>query len=96
MRRPANRILAGLTEALAHAEGKPTPGLRVHVPKSVDVSAIRRKTGLSQEAFSARIGVSPATLRNWEQGRREPEGPARVLLALVSKNPAIVADLLGR
>lgn len=91
----ADRVLEGLAEALAHAEGKSAPGMRVHVPQQVNVAAIRKKTGLSQDIFSARIGVSAATLRNWEQGRRQPEGPARVLLALVAKRPEIVQEMLG-
>ncbi len=95
MKKLSERILEGLADALAHAEGKPVPGMRVHVPEQVNVAAIRKKTGLSQDVFSARIGVSAATLRNWEQGRRQPEGPARVLLALVSKRPEIVQEMLG-
>lgn len=90
----ADRILQGLQEALAHAQGETVPGLVVHVPAHVDVAAVRQRTGLSQTAFSRRIGVSPATLRNWEQGRRTPEGPARVLLALLDRNPRIVEETL--
>jgi putative transcriptional regulator len=70
--------------------------LKLHVPKDVDVQAIRRRTGLSQELFSKRIGVSTGTIRNWEQGRRVPEGPARVLLAMLARNPKIVEEMLGR
>jgi putative transcriptional regulator len=92
----ARRIVQGLREAAAHARGDKVPGLRVHVPDVVDVHAIRRKTGLSQQAFSSRIGVSTGTLRNWEQGRRTPEGPARVLLAMLARNPRIVEDTLAR
>jgi putative transcriptional regulator len=94
-KRPADRIVQGLREAAAHARGERVPGLKLHIPRSVDVSAVRRRTGLSQAAFSNRIGVSPGTLRNWEQGRRQPEGPARVLLALLDRNPRIVEDMLG-
>lgn len=90
----AERILQGLNEALAHARGEDVPGMALHVPTSVDVSAIRHRTGLSQAAFSRRIGVSPATLRNWEQGRRTPEGPARVLLAMLERNPRVVEETL--
>lgn len=95
MKRLSERVMDGLSEALEHARAEPTH-VRVHVPKNVNVVAIRRKTGLSQAMFSARIGVSTATLRNWEEGRRQPEGPARVLLALVAKRPEIVEDLLGK
>lgn len=94
MAKAAERIMQGLTEALAHARGEAVPGLALHIPASVDVSAIRRRTGLSQAAFSRRIGVSPATLRNWEQGRRTPEGPARVLLAMLDRNPRVVEETL--
>ncbi|HEX2555072.1 MAG TPA: helix-turn-helix domain-containing protein [Microvirga sp.] len=61
----------------------------------MDVGAIRKQVGLSQNAFAATIGVQVGTLRNWEQGRRQPEGPARVLLALLERNPRIVAEVLG-
>lgn len=89
-----DRITQGLREALDHAQGQDVPGLVVHVPAAVDVASVRRRTGLSQTAFSRRIGVSTATLRNWEQGRRSPEGPARVLLALLDRNPRIVEETL--
>jgi putative transcriptional regulator len=65
------------------------------VPDEIDVAAIRRKTGLSQPAFASRIGVPVATLRNWEQGHRSPQGPARVLLALLDRNPKIVEETLA-
>lgn len=94
MSRAAERILQGLREAAAHARGEKVPGLKLHVPRTVDVYAIRRRTGLSQAAFSRRIGVSPGTLRNWEQRRRTPDGPARVLLAMLARNPRIVEETL--
>jgi putative transcriptional regulator len=95
MSKASQRIVQGLREAAAHARGDKVPGVKLHVPREVDMSAIRRRTGLSQAAFSQRIGVSAATLRNWEQGRRTPEGPARVLLALLARNPRIVEDTLA-
>jgi putative transcriptional regulator len=91
----AKRVTQGLNEARDHAKGKPVKGLVAHVPKQFDVQAIRKKAGLSQAAFARAIGVSPATLRNWEQGRRKPDGPARVLLALVRKNHSIVTEILA-
>jgi putative transcriptional regulator len=89
------RIMEGLDEALAHAKGAETPGLIIHLPETVNVTAIRKKTGLSQTAFAGKIGVPVATLRNWEQRRRAPEGPARVLLALLDRDPKIVEKILG-
>lgn len=60
---------------------------------SVDVTAIRQRTGLSQSVFAASIGVPEGTLMNWEQCRRQPSGPAKVLLALLAKKPNLVAEL---
>lgn len=60
---------------------------------SVDVTAIRQRTGLSQSAFAASIGVPEGTLVNWEQGLRQPSGPANVLLALLAKKPNLVMEL---
>lgn len=64
------------------------------LPSVIDVQAIRIKTGLTQAAFASRIGVPVGTLRNWEQGHRSPMGPARVLLALLNRNPRIVEETL--
>jgi putative transcriptional regulator len=60
-----------------------------------DVRAIRKKLDKSQSEFALMIGVSVATLQNWEQGRRIPEGPARALLKIAAENPAAVAEALG-
>jgi len=57
-----------------------------------DVRAVREGYGLSQSKFAALMGISPATLRNWEQGRRKPEGSARVLLRVVARHPEAVLD----
>jgi putative transcriptional regulator len=89
-------LMQSLSQARRYAQGKPVRGTRMHVRKGIDVSAIRSRTGLSQEAFARRIGVSVGTLRNWEQGRREPDGPAKVLLALLERDPAIVERTLSK
>jgi putative transcriptional regulator len=54
----------------------------------------RRKCKMSQEDFAEAFGVSLATVRNWEQGRRQPEGPARVLLNVISREPKAVLRAL--
>ncbi|MEN3237928.1 helix-turn-helix domain-containing protein [Methylobacterium ajmalii] len=92
-----NDLTRSLEQAAAHARGETVPGLHVHVhvPREVDVAAIRKATDLSQDVFARRIGVAVGTLRNWEQGRRKPEGPARVLLALLERNPRLVEETLG-
>ncbi|HEY6221590.1 MAG TPA: helix-turn-helix domain-containing protein [Candidatus Eisenbacteria bacterium] len=56
---------------------------------------VRARYGLSQPKFAALMGISAATLRNWEQGRREPEGSARVLLRVVTHHPEAVLDVVA-
>lgn len=60
-----------------------------------DVKAIRERLKKSQVEFALMIGVSPATLQNWEQGRRTPDGPARALLKVAAAHPGIVARALA-
>ena len=91
------RIIASLKEAIAWAEGKDVPArvTSVGVPE-VDVRAVRKRLRLSQAEFAAKFGFQPATLRNWEQGRTRPDGPARVLLAVIARHPDAVEDALRR
>lgn len=88
-------LMQSLDEARRWARGEDVPGLRVHFPPDADVRAIRARTGLTQSAFARQIGVPVATLRNWEQGRRCPVGPARVLLALLARDPDVVSRTLA-
>ena len=67
---------------------------RVTTFKPADVKAVRKKLRASQSDFALMIGVSVATLRNWEQGRRVPDGPALALLRVASKEPLAVAKAL--
>ena len=60
-----------------------------------DVRAIRKRLGKSQTEFALMIGVSVATLRNWEQGRRRPEGPARALLKVAAEAPEALERALS-
>ena len=62
--------------------------------RPADVQAVREKLGASQAQFSLMIGVSVATLRNWEQGRRTPQGPAQALLRVAARNPKAVMEAL--
>lgn len=91
------RILASLREAVDWAEGKDVPVCitTVEVP-TIDVRAARKRLGLTQAAFAAKFGFQPATLRNWEQGRTRPDGPARVLLAVIDRHPEAVEDALRK
>ena len=67
---------------------------RKTVLNPIDVKELRERIGLTQEEFSRLIGVSIKTLQNWEQGRREPEGPAKALLRVVEKEPQAVRSAL--
>jgi DNA-binding transcriptional regulator YiaG len=60
-----------------------------------DIAALRRFTGLSQQAFALALGISVHTLRNWEQGRRMPEGPALALLRIAARHPRVLRENLA-
>ena len=78
--------------AILRGEMKPS---RVFEFSDPDVRAIREQYGLTQDKFASLIGISVKTLRNWEQGRRKPEGAARVLLQVAAKHPEAVLDVVG-
>ncbi len=90
-------IIQGLKEAIAWTRGENDNArvTLVHVPE-VDVREVRTKMGLSQAQFATKFGFPPGTLRNWEQGRSRPDGPTRVLLAVIAKHPAAVQDVLRK
>jgi putative transcriptional regulator len=67
---------------------------RTFVIENPDPKAIRERLGLSQSRFASIIGVSVRTLQNWEQGRRQPEGPAKALLRVVDREPKAVLHAL--
>jgi putative transcriptional regulator len=91
------RIIRSLDQAIAWADGKDVPVrvTTVRVPV-VNVRSVRKKLGLKQWEFANKYGFHTATLRNWEQGRTRPDGPARVLLAVIAKHPEAVEDALRR
>lgn len=92
---PGQSIVAALNEAIAWSRGDPVAvrETTVQVPH-VDVQLLRKKLRLSQSEFAAKFGFAPASVRNWEQGRRHPEGPARVLLAVIARHPEVVEAVL--
>ena len=72
-------------------------GQRVHrvaVPDEVDVAAVREQLGLTQAEFAARFGFGLRAVQQWEQGKRRPEGPARVLIAMTAADHKAVGRLL--
>jgi putative transcriptional regulator len=88
-----NELLESVRQMGAIRRGTLKPG-RVTTFKPADVKALRSRLGLSQTEFALMIGVSVGTLRNWEQGRRRPEGPALALLRVATSNPLLVARAL--
>jgi len=95
MSKVANSIRRGLEGAVAYAKGEADKrAYRVYVPQRVDVRAIREKLDLTQEQFARRFGFSVNTLRHWEQGRRQPEGPTRAYLLVIDRAPKAVERAL--
>lgn len=88
------RILEGAKEALAIARGEASPAV-VHTLSTPDVAAIRKRLGLSQTKFAEKFGIPAATIRDWEQGRRIPDNPARNLLKVIDYAPETVARAIG-
>lgn len=88
-----DKIKAGLDDAIAFAEGNAD---RARVAAVLDVKAIRAKTKKSQEAFAATYRLPVGTVRDWEQNRRQPDAPARVLLAMIQAEPETVERILAK
>jgi len=89
-----NELVESIREAGKIHRGEAPPS-RQFIFEPQDVKKIRAKLQKSQSEFARMIGVSVATLQNWEQGRRQPEGPARALLVVASKAPQTVARALA-
>jgi len=95
MSKVADSIRRGLGEAVAYAESKANAkAYRVHVPKTIDVKAIRTKLAMTQEEFACQFGFSVNTLRHWEQVLRQPEGPMRAYLLVIDRAPRAVQKAL--
>lgn len=86
-----DELMTSIEQAGAIIKGKKSPSRRF-VIEDPNVTAIRHQLGLTQEKFAELMGISVGTLRNWEQGRRKPEGPAKVLLHIVAKHPKTVLE----
>jgi putative transcriptional regulator len=92
------KVIAGLRDAIAFAKGDQSRArvTRYDVPQSIDVKKLREGLRMSQPEFALKFGFSLGTLRQWEQGRRSPEGPARVLLTVISHSPGAVEKALAK
>jgi len=90
-------LIEALSEALAHAEGKDAPGIRVHhvEVEKIDAREIRKRLRLTQDQMAMALGTSVSGYRKWEQGQRQPSGAARTLLRVMEKEPEAVLRALS-
>ena len=97
MTKPGDSIIAELNNAIVYTREDQSRGRErlIRVLDNVDIKAIRRRLGLTQAEFAHRYGFELGSIRNWEQGRRRPEGPARVLLHIIEKEPKAVQRALA-
>lgn len=86
-------LVSSIKEAGEIKKGKKAPS-RVFEVDAPEIKTVRDSLHVSQSEFALMIGVSVRTLQNWEQGRRKPEGPAKALLRVASRNPKAVLDAL--
>ncbi len=88
-----NKLADSVREGGAILRNEIEPSRRF-IPDVPDIKNIRSTYELSQSEFAALLGISAATLRNWEHGRRTPRGPARILLLVAAKHPDIIRDMI--
>lgn len=88
-----SKLVKSIKQAGQIKKGKQKPG-RTFLYKTPNIKSIRKRLRVSQSEFALMIGVSKSTVQNWEQGRREPEGPAKALLKVAQKNPHAVFEAL--
>ena len=88
-------LLASLEEGMEILAGKVEPSRFYPARAEVDVRGIRQGLGLSQAQFARRFGFSVGAVRGWEQGLRQPEAAARILLLVIARNPGVVDEVLA-
>ena len=88
-----DQLKQSLKEAGAIKRGQLEPARRFKVDPKNDIARLRGKLGLSQSRFAGILGISLDTLQNWEQGRREPTGPAKVVLKIALKHPHLLLEV---
>ena len=92
-RKLGREVSAALREVLAHVRGS-SPLPVEQVPPDLDVREIRRRLGMTRNEFAGRFGLDGRAVQDWEQGRRRPDRAARVLLAVIDHDPAVVERAL--
>jgi putative transcriptional regulator len=89
-------LLQSVKQAKAIEKRQLKPARVFRVNAKTDIVLVRAKLGLSQSKFAAVLGISADTLQNWEQGRRSPTGPAKVLLEIAARHPELLLEVPSR
>ena len=90
-----HHMIMAAEEMAGHIRGKISlTSRKVNIPEKVDVSRLRTELGFNQRQFAERFGFALSAVKDWEQGRRNPERSARILLAIISANPKFVQKTL--
>ncbi len=89
-----DELLQSVNEATAIERGQVKPSRTFEVKTANDVTRVRNRLGLSQHKFARLLGISENTLQNWEQGRRKPAGPAKVLLKVAARHPQAILEVV--
>ncbi len=95
MSRFGEELIQSAREAVSIAKGRTKAAKKIDV-ELVDVAQLRKKMKLSQSAFADRFGLSAASIKDWEQGRRYPDATARILLKVIAKSPKTVEAAIRR
>lgn len=92
---PFERLKASIEEMIANRSAAARlPAEQIHFVDEPDPREVRARIGLSQEDFAYLLGISVRTLQNWEQGRREPTGPAMKLLQIAERHPEVLLEMV--
>ncbi len=90
-----DELLQSVKEATSIERGTAKPSRTLEIKTANDVASTRARLGISQTKFAQLLGISENTLQNWEQGRRKPTGPAKVLLKVAARHPQILLETVG-
>jgi putative transcriptional regulator len=95
-KRAFEKMMAGMDDAIAYANGDVSRGKMAVPSKGLDVASIRKQTGKTQDQFARAFRLPIGTVRDWEQCRSQPDAPARVLLSLIQAEPDMIEQLVQR
>ena len=95
MGRFGKELIESLSQAVEHARGAKNSRVRVTTVELPDVKAIRLSLQMSQDQFATVFRIPLATIKNWEQGRRQPDAPAAAYLRAIQRRPKEVMEAVG-